>query len=312
MITLQDVSRKLHHSVRKARYATAVRAVTGTPPLTAGTLPFLVLSMVHQRDVLSYLVAIKSFASHANPARIVIVCDASIGPDDRILFRQQIPHVELRDAAEFVTPGIPTGGCWERLHALCQYAKEHYVVQLDADTVTIHTPADVIAAVTENSGFVLGEEPGQTLLTLAQTTAFSRKKHPGNQHIQCILEAAISGAGLPAHALYVRGCAGFTGFPQSSAMVASLFHFAEAIHASLGKRWADWGTEQAASNYLVANAAGTRVLPFPAYATPDVMDDRSVFVHFIGSLRFTSDRYREVTVNAVRRISAGPKVLGYC
>ena len=304
MITLQDVSRKLRHDVRKAHYMTSVRAVTRTPPLSAGSLPFLVLSMVQRRDVLSYLVAIKSFASHANPARIVIVCDASIGADDRTLLRQQIPHVELRDAAEFLTPGIPVGGCWERLHALCQYARQHYVVQLDADTVTIHPPAEVIAAITAKSGFVLGEEPEQTLLSLPQTTALSQKKHPGNQHIQCVLEAAISSASLPVNALYVRGCAGFTGFPQSSTMVASLFHFADAIHTSLGQRWADWGTEQAASNYLVANAIGTKVLPFPAYATPDFMDDRSVLIHFIGSLRFTSDRYREVTVHALRRLHA--------
>lgn len=306
MITPRDVFNRLRHDFHKARYLKAAAGITKTKPLPVGTMPFMVLSMVHQRDVLSYLVAIKSFATFTNPSRIVVVCDPSIGPGDRSLFRQQIPHIELRDATEFHHPEIPVGGCWERLHAICQYAKEIYVVQLDADTVTMNMPAEVIESVIANIGFVLGEETGQTLMSLDETSAISKKTYPNNRHIQCVLEVAINASGLPKEAKYVRGCAGFTGFPKSESMEEDLQHFARAIHASLNQRWADWGTEQAASNYLVANAIGTKVLPFPAYATPDVMDERSSLIHFIGSLRFTSGRYRKATVGAIRRLdSAG-------
>ena len=58
-----------------------------------------------------------------------------------------------------------------------------------------------------------------------------------------------------------------------------------------GTRWDEWGTEQVASNYLVANLPGTLVLPFPDYGTPDRIASRPRFLHFIGSQRFTTGCY---------------------
>jgi hypothetical protein len=45
----------------------------------------------------------------------------------------------------------------------------------------------------------------------------------------------------------------------------------------------------------VANAAGTQVLPYPEYGTPDTMNSGTVFIHFIGSLRFVSDKYEKTS-----------------
>ncbi|HWU85307.1 MAG TPA: hypothetical protein VN028_08210, partial [Rhodocyclaceae bacterium] len=194
---LDRARRRLRRDYCKWRYANAVRKIVQTPPLSRGNLPFMLLSMVHTRDVLSYLVAVKSFARQANPESIVVVCDPTISDADRALLREQIPHIELRDAETFAHPGVPRGGCWERLQAIAHYSPHHYVVQLDADTVTTGPVDSVCAAIRSRAGFVLGEERGQRLLTLAESSARAAPLLAPNAHVQTHSEAALASIGLP-------------------------------------------------------------------------------------------------------------------
>lgn len=288
----------------KWQYMRSVNAVLNTRAVAVGHLPFTVLSMVHKRDVISYLVALKSFVRFCNPQRVVIVCDPSIDDGDRQTFRQHVPHVELIDAVESTHPEIPRGGCWERLYAITNIVHETYVVQLDADTVTALPIQEVASAVGSGFGFVLGEEPNQSLLGLDVTCRNAQSRLISRPHIQTYSEVAIAHVGLPANALYVRGCAGFTGFPKQSGMKEKLLDFSARMSAKLPGRWANWGTEQVASNYLVSNSSNTTVLPFPKYGTPDVDDGNSSFVHFIGSMRFINNKYKIKSVGQIRSLSA--------
>ncbi|MGE5387000.1 MAG: hypothetical protein ACM3SV_14045 [Betaproteobacteria bacterium] len=288
------ISKRLNLTLNKTLYARTTRGILSTKPLAAGDLPFMALSMVHKRDVLSYLVAIKSFAMHANPQRVVIVCDPSIGDAERHIFKQHIPHVELRRAEEFRHVAIPQGGCWERLSAISQYAPENYVVQLDADTVTVGAVPEVVSAIRGEHGFVLAEEPEQRIVTLEETAERARPWVSPTVHIQGLAEALMVEAGLN-QPLYVRGCAGFTGFPKTATMQAELFDFSVKMREKTNSRWSDWGTEQVASNFLVANAPGTTTLPFPMYGTPNKADDHTAFLHFIGSMRFINRMYETVS-----------------
>jgi hypothetical protein len=288
------IVKRLKTTLNKTLYASTTRGILSTAPLAAGKLPFTALSMVHQRDVLSYLVAIKSFALHANPQRVVIVCDPSIGERERAVFKRHIPHVELRRAEEFRDGAIPQGGCWERLSAISEYTRNDYVVQLDADTVTVAPVPEVVAAIQGEHGFVLAEEPDQRIVTLEETAERARPWVSPTVHIQGLSEALMVEAGLN-QPLYVRGCAGFTGFPKTQTMRSELFDFSTKMRARTNGRWADWGTEQVASNYLVANAPATTTLPFPKYGTPNKANGETAFLHFIGSMRFTSRMYEKVS-----------------
>ncbi len=292
------IAKRLKTTLNKTLYARTTRGILTTAPLAAGELPFMALSMVHKRDVLSYLVAIKSFAMHANPRRVVIVCDPSIGDAERRVFKHHIPHVELRRAEDFRHDAIPQGGCWERLSAISEYTRENYVVQLDADTVTVRAIPQVVAAVQGEHGFVLAEEPDQRIVTLEDTAERARPWLSPTVHIQGLSEALMVEAGLK-HPLYVRGCAGFTGFPKTETMQAELFDFSIKMREKTNSRWSDWGTEQVASNYLVANAPGTTTLPFPMYGTPNKADDGTAFLHFIGSMRFINRMYEKVSGDIV-------------
>ena len=79
MRILKKIGQRLRRDYFRAAYARAARGVLRTSALAAGSEPFTLLSMVHQRDVVPYLVAVKSFARFANPRRVVVVCDPTIG-----------------------------------------------------------------------------------------------------------------------------------------------------------------------------------------------------------------------------------------
>jgi hypothetical protein len=301
------IFKKIQRNFHEPRYIRALPGILKTPVVPKGNMPFILVSMVQTRDVLSYLVAVKSFTRYANPRRIVIVCDPTITLEDRAVFSSHIPHVELRDAAEFTHENIPRGGTWERLYAISKYCQQEYVVQLDADTITMLPPTEVINAIMNNAGFVMSGEPSAVLMSLEETEKNIESwglPGPGLEHIQVSVERSMANNKLPARARYVRGCSGFTGFPRSDSMTLELLAFSKTMHARHGMRWAEWGTEQITSNYLVANAEATTVLPFLLYGTPDVFHSDSVLIHFIGSLRFTSNKYCATTLETIRELTA--------
>lgn len=306
MSLVNRVIQRLRRDYFRRQYHRAARQVLVTRPLERGTLPFVLLSMVQQRDVHSYLVAVKSFSHFLNPKRILVVCDPSIDAGDCALVKQHIPHVEFRPAHEFVHPDIPRGGCWERLFAISELVPDTYVVQLDADTLTIQPVPEVLDAILSGNGFVLGEMPDTPVRSLPATRENALPWIEPGAHIQAFAETEMVNAGLPTQARYIRGCAGFTGFPRSAAMRETMLDFSRRMSARLGDGWQRWGTEQVTSNYLVSNASGTRPLPFPKYGTPDCATMETAFFHFIGSMRFINNKYEVTSRRAIRLISNAP------
>jgi hypothetical protein len=304
MSLVNRVIQRLKRDYFRAQYQKAAREILATRPAKRGELPFTLLSMVHQRDVHSYLVAVKSFIYFLNPSRLVVVCDPSIDQQDRALLKRHLPHVELREAHEFTHPDIPRGGTWERLYAITEYAQDSYVVQLDADTLTVQPIPEIRDAILAGTGFVIGEMPDTPVRALAAVRENALPWMKPGAHIQGIAETEMVNVGLPADARYIRGCSGFTGFPRSSTMRAALTDFSRRMTGKLGEDWKRWGTEQVTSNYLVSNAAGTRPLPFPKYGTPDCATGETAFYHFIGSMRFINSKYETSSRQAIRLINS--------
>ncbi len=308
MSLVSRIVQRLKRDHFRRRYHHVARQVLETAPLARGKLPFMLLSMVHQRDVHSYLIAVKSFTHFLNPERIVVVCDPSINANDRAVFQRHIPHVELRDADEFVHPDIPRGGTWERLFAIAGFAQDRYVVQLDADTVTVQPIPEVLQAIRSGAGFVLGERPDTPSRPLAAVRENALPWMRPGAHIQGIAETEMVNVGLPAEARYIRGCSGFTGFPPSASMRETMLDFSRRMGTKLGQDWARWGTEQVTSNYLASNAPGTSALPFPKYGTPDRAGQDTAFLHFIGSMRFVNSKYEQASRDAIRMIEGATTV----
>lgn len=306
MSFVNTVIQRLKRDYFRSQHKKTVQKILETRPLAPGTLPFLLLSMVQKRDVESYLVAVKSFVHFANPARIVVVCDPSIDAQDRAILKQHVPHIELHAADEFTHPSMPRGGTWERLFAIAGFVRDQYVIQLDADTLTVQPIPEVLDAIRDGRGFVLGEHTDTPLRSLAATRENALPWMAPGAHIQGIAETEMVNVGLPENARYVRGCSGFTGFPPSAEMQDQMIDFSRRMTDKLGDSWKLWGTEQVTSNYLVANAPGTAALPFPKYGTPDCATNGTAFFHFIGSMRFVNDKYAKTSEQAIRLINGAP------
>ena len=303
MSLVNRVIQRLKRDFFRSQYQKAASEILGTQPLRRGELPFTVLSMVQKRDVHSYLVAVKSFAHFLNPSRVVLVCDPTLDNDDRAILRRHVPHIELRDAHEFVHPDIPRGGTWERLFAIAQLAEDSYVVQLDADTLTVQPVPEVLAAIQAGHSFVLGELPDTPRRPLAAVNEYASSWISPDAHVQAFAEVEMLHVGLPADAHYIRGCSGFTGFPRNAAMRETMLDYSRRMAAKLGaEKWKSWGTEQVTSNYLASNMPGAHALPFPKYGTPDQATGETAFYHFIGSMRFVNNKYEATSRQAIRLI----------
>jgi hypothetical protein len=303
MSLVSRVIERVKRDYFRRQYRQIASRVLATPPVQRGDVPFMLLSMVQQRDVHSYLIAVKSFCHFLNPSRIVVVCDPSIDQADRALMTHHLPHVELRAADEFTHPDMPRGGTWERLYAIAGFARDTYVVQLDADTLTVQPIPEVLAAIRAGTGFVLGEMPDTPIRTLAQTRENALPWIRPGAHIQGIAETEMVNVGLPEDARYIRGCSGFTGFPRSDAMPDAMADFSRRMTTKLGADWTRWGTEQVTSNYLASNMPGAAALPFPKYGTPDCSTDQTAFFHFIGSMRFINGKYAATSRQALRLLA---------
>ncbi len=296
---------KLRTNWHRWRFRRVARRARELPPLPVGHLPFVMLSMVHTRDVDAYLVAAHSFARHVPPQRIVVVCDPSITDADRATLRASIPHVELVRAEDFRHPELPVGGCWERLQAMAHYAHSAYVVQLDADTVTTGPLPEVLECILNDIAFTTGERPGQTRVSHQQAKEEAERwlaEH--DAHIQDVAELLLPEAVVSSR-WYVRGCAGFFGVVRIDDLLAQILEFSREMRRLTGPRWNEWGTEQITANYVAARYERFRVLPYPKYGTPPRDQTLPALGHFMGSIRFDSDNYRKAAAGALRCLSTG-------
>ena len=69
----------------------------------------------------------------------------------------------------------------------------------------------------------------------------------------------------------------------------------------------EWGSEQVASNFVVANSPSASVLPYPRYACfdPDLASPSQVaFLHFVGTWRFHGGIFAAAAKTAIARLSA--------
>jgi hypothetical protein len=278
------------------------RHIAETPPLQQGDKPFALVTLLQHVDVIQYLVAVKSFCHSAvTPAEIHIVNDGSLTEEDKRFLRQQIPFVTIAEISEVDTGKCPTGGCWERLKYIVDLSQRIYVIQLDADTISVAVLKEVILAIDADKSFILGTPTGCEIVTCAVASEFAHSRD--HQHIQFQAERALSQLDM-AQGFYIRGCAGFAGFAKGAIQWPVVQTFSQQMQQLVeeqGASWSDWGTEQVTSNFLLANTIAPMVLNEPVYLnshgqieTPDTH-----FYHFLGTFRFCDDKYRSLALKFI-------------
>ncbi|HNF65876.1 hypothetical protein [Plasticicumulans sp.] len=280
--------RRKWHELQFRRAAAGVRSIG---PIRLAAEGPIVLSMVQQRDVDAYLLALGTFVRRLPARRIVVVADPSLDAADQAVLRRQVPDIEIVAQHDFRPEGLPSGGCWERLVAITRYVSEGYVIQLDADTVATGPLDEVAACVRDNRAFTLGTDDHFVLQPASEAADFARSRASPDAHIQVHAEAALDRLPAEVFPAYIRGCAGFAGFPAGYEMLPKLLQLSAVMEQAIGARWRQWGSEQFASNVMVANAPASCVLPHPKYCAPHRRRADSVFLHFIGYVRYIDGTY---------------------
>lgn len=297
----------LRNSWGRYRLRRAQAPVSRTPPLClrSETGP-VVLTQLRHDDVYMYLVAIKSFARFVLPARVCILNDGSLRNEDLELLRTHLPYAEFLEIGDFRSASYPMGGCWERLAALVRLCREGYVMQLDADTVTLDAPDEVADAVRQGTAFVLGTSQGASVVAAAAAASQAAQfRSEGDRHVQTAAEAVLAGFAETPELRYVRGCAALTGVPENALTTETLESWSMKFAEKLEGRWREWGTEQFMSNFLIANLEGARVLSRPHYAgCSGGMLAAQKFVHFAGYCRFSGRRYHRLSRQIIAQLCA--------
>jgi hypothetical protein len=264
----------------------------------------LILSQLHHPDMTMYMLAAKSFARYVRPGGFVIVDDGLTAADLKLL-SAHFENMRFISSASVARGACPSRGCWERLMSIVAENEQHYVIQLDSDTLTIGKPNEVLQCVNEHRSFTLGTPTGQQVLSLADASRDADRSP--SDHVQSVAERALTR--YPGHEQlkYVRGCAGFTGFPRGSLSAAAVEKFSSRMEQLVGPaKWREWGSEQVTSNFLVANMPDTLVLPvgrYPFWSPKRDLRDTAL-IHFFGARRFSGGMYRRQACEIIDELGA--------
>jgi hypothetical protein len=294
----------LRRRLETTRFDFAIRGILRAPPARLGDAPVHVVSMVRTEHLRMYLLSIKSFLAQVPARAVTVLDDGSLTQADQALLRAQVPGLAITPLASIDTGPCPRGGCWERLLHILDLSAHDYVVQLDSDILTARPIPEVVEAIAQNRSFTLGSGAEFQRITTAQ----ARRNMTGQDMTvtQVAAEHALGDVPAAIGGHYVRGSAGFAGFARGAVPRAQAEAFSAAMQAQMGARWAAWGTEQVASNFLIANAPGGDVLPWPRYICHYARDDdeNAALLHFLGSWRFERGTYARLGRRVVGELLA--------
>lgn len=305
----------LHERIlRKAReglFNRRIRAVLDTPPIVPRDDGVILFSMMGTRVLLPYLVAAKSLHANLGRGRFVILDDGTLDDADRAVLARHLGEPRIIRIADVDTGECPRGGTWERLLTVLDLRRADYVIQFDSDTVTLAHVPEIAAAIDAGRSFTLRGDADSELLPLpviAERNPLRFHRDNPATHVQGAIESVMDQVTIPMRdtLAYVRGCSGFTGFAPGGEGRALAEAFAREATRLLGAtRWAEWGSEQVTSNFIIANEADPLLLPYGRYLNfwnEDLPSDAR-FAHFIGTYRYHRGAYAGAAGAAIAALS---------
>lgn len=288
------------------------RAVLSTPPISPRDDGVIFFSMIGTRVLLPYLVSIKSLWHQLRCGRVVILDDGTLTASDKAILAQHLGSPKIIAISDVTTGECPVGGTWERLLTILDLRADAYVIQLDSDTVTVGPVPEIAEAIAARRDFTLRGEAGAEIRPLAAfSAAATGPSHYSNPraHVQGAIESGMGELDLPEleAPAYVRGCSGFAGFAPNADGRSVAEAFSREARKLLGaERWAQWGSEQVTSNFIVANQADPLLLPYDRYMNfwDEGVPADARLIHFIGTHRYDGSAYSDATRRALQLLSA--------
>lgn len=282
----------LKNYLNKSWFNLYARGILDSPPVRCDPASnLLILTQSYHPDLYMYLLAAKSFARFVQPRGFVVV-DDGLTARDRALIEYHLGQVRFVPTVSVELGPCPAGGTWERLLTIARLTAEHYVIQLDADTLTLNRPDEVIECIRDNRPFTLGTSSGKEIVSVQQACEHAIRAR--TDHVQSHAEQVLSALQNADTLKYVRGCSGFAGFSHGGDVESRIHSFSTQMEQLLGAgKWREWGSEQVTSNFTISNLPGAIVLSPTRYPfwKPGIDIRQSVLVHFFGPYRFSEGMY---------------------
>ena len=178
--------------------------------------------MLCHGEVLMYLLAVKSFCAQLGRSpTVVILDDGTLTNSDAATLRAHIPEARIVPISEIFPYRCPRGSCWERLLLIADLVQDTYVVQLDSDTLTANSIAEVAQCIDANRSFTLLGDGSYPQIE-PMLDACARSKTNQSSMVQAVCERSFDQLPESASLQYVRGNAGFTGFAQDPLIAGRL------------------------------------------------------------------------------------------
>lgn len=293
---------RIRETLNRSRLDRALRPIMTTKPIRADGANILVFSAVSHRDLLMYLAAVKSLLRFLPPSGVVAMNDGSLTANDQAVLHTHLPGLRIVPGQDIETGKVPADFTWQRMFWSIKLAERAYVIQLDSDTLTLARPDAVLETISAGKSFILGTGECLAIDTVAARAAAVANRPSNN--IQTVSERAMPGLPDAGTRRYVRGSAGFYGFGRGHVG----FEDAETLFTEMNRltdgRFIEYGSEQFAANFLVANTRDAVLLPFPTYAVHHVGYELTgaIFLHFIGSYRFHRGTYVKAAQNVISEL----------
>lgn len=298
----------IYEKLMKLRFGKVARGVRNTPPITyRESKSVTILSMVGNDTVDMYLLAIKSFMKNFGYGNIEVINDGSLTEGDINVLHDHIPGVNISDSSMIDTLNCPSYISWKRLFRAQQLAESSYVIQLDSDTLSLGPLVDVHNHVQSNTGFLTGSKRWNGPVDVEFLDGVVSQWQ--STHVQARAEKNFKNLSFFENGTtYLRGCAGFAGYPQNFADVQTIVELSKSIQKYVGDDWLRWGSEQTTTMCLISKCTESKILPWPYYQNygmPFSSENTRAMnlVHFIGTNRFKDSTYLKLSKVVIRDLS---------
>jgi hypothetical protein len=274
---------RIRRNIKYFHFYRQISRILDTPPIAFREAPFTIVSMVAGSDVQMYILAMKALYRRLQRGKITVVADG-INAKARELIHKHLGPVQFVNVEDIDTGACPRGGTWERLVYILRNASQEYTIQMDADVLCVGPIPEVLDSIEQNRAFTLSDAEGIPKKPLADWALEPRV----SDNIVIVFEKHAPKYPDSSKFLYVRGSSGFAGFAKGAVDIQFLETFHRNGAQLLGERWKEWGTEQIASNFVVANSPTSLLLPKSKYLTWErhaLPPDLSL-LHFLGYCRF--------------------------
>lgn len=262
-----------------------------------------ILSMVGHDSVDMYLLSIKSFLKNFGRGNVQIVNDGTLTSEDIELLKFHVPSINITHSDDIDTYDGPSYVSWKRLYRAQALSAESYVIQLDSDVITLAPVVEVDNLVRSNHGFLVGANRWSQAVDV--TTLHDIVSHWDSDHVQAKAEANFHKLSFYSDGTkYLRGCAGFAGYPKNFATVDEIRSLSNEIEHYVGSSWKKWGSEQTTTMSLISKCDGSKILPWPSYQnynfpkTNEITESMNL-IHFIGTHRYSDSKYSQLASNVI-------------